>query len=136
MDQELCFDPLFEAYYRDIYRYCSGAWAGTTPGTRRRTCSPSRGDASTGDLPLTIVEQDPDSVFLSRRFVEGVGREPAVAVNDHWQQGLDFYGGLSSDSRSVVAPGTGLDMLIWDQPDLVIELGPRRRPRIAQALRL
>jgi pimeloyl-ACP methyl ester carboxylesterase len=75
-----------------------------------------------GGLPLRIVEQDPESVFLSQRFVEGAGREAAETVNDYWQEGLDFYAGLSSDSRSVVAPGTGLDMVIWDQPDLLIDL--------------
>ena len=74
-----------------------------------------------GNVPLTVIEQDPDSVFQSRQFVEGFGREPAEAVNTYWQDGLAGYEGLSSSSRSVIANGSGLDMVIWDHPDLVIE---------------
>jgi sugar lactone lactonase YvrE len=74
-----------------------------------------------GDLPLTVIEQDPNAVFLSPGFVEGFGREAAESVDAYWQRGLAFYRGLSSSSRSVIANGTGLDMVTWDQPDLVIE---------------
>ena len=74
-----------------------------------------------GDVPLTVIEQDSNAVFLSPGFVEGFGREAAESVDAYWQDGLAFYDGLSSGSRSVVANGTGLDMVVWDQPDLVIE---------------
>jgi len=73
------------------------------------------------DVPLTVIEQDPNAVFLSPRFVEVVGGEAAESVDSYWQDGLAFYEGLSSSSRSVVADGAGLDMVVWDQPDLVIE---------------
>ena len=59
--------------------------------------------------------------FCRRVFVEGFGREAAESVDAYWQDGLAGYDGLSSGSRSVVANGTGLDMVVWDQPDLVIE---------------
>ncbi len=73
-----------------------------------------------GDVPLTVIEQDPKAVFLSSGFVEGGGSEAAEA-DAYWQDGLAFYAELSTDSRSVIANGSGLDMVIWDQPDLVIE---------------
>ena len=42
-------------------------------------------------------------------------------MNTYWQDGLAFYSALSTDSRSVIANGSGLDMVIWDHPDLVVE---------------
>ena len=74
-----------------------------------------------GSVPMVVIEQDSNAVFLSQGFVDGVGREAAQSVDTFWQDGLAFYEGLSSSSRSVVANGTGLDMVVWDQPDLVIE---------------
>lgn len=74
-----------------------------------------------GDAPLTVIGQDPEAVFASERFIDSVGSETADALNDAWQAGLDFYAGLSTDSRSMVADGTGMHMVIWDLPDLVVE---------------
>jgi pimeloyl-ACP methyl ester carboxylesterase len=74
-----------------------------------------------GNVPLIVIEQDPDAVFRSQAYIDGVGVEAADAVNAYWQDGLAFYEDLSSDTRSVVANGTGLDMVVWAQPDLVIE---------------
>lgn len=73
------------------------------------------------DVPLVVIEQDPGAVYLSERFVDGAGSEAARQVNTSWQDGLAFYAELSTDSRSLIADGSGLDMVIWDQPDLVIE---------------
>jgi pimeloyl-ACP methyl ester carboxylesterase len=74
-----------------------------------------------GSVPLVVIEQDPQAVFLSPNFLESPGGEAAEAVNQYWQDGLAFYSGLSSDARSLVADDSGLDMIIWDQPDLVVE---------------
>jgi pimeloyl-ACP methyl ester carboxylesterase len=73
-----------------------------------------------GDAPLTVIGQDPESVFLSDGFVSTYGKETAQVLNDAWQSGLTFYAGLSTDSRSMVARDTGMHMVIWDRPDLVI----------------
>jgi hypothetical protein len=70
---------------------------------------------------MVVIEQDPNAVYLSSTFVERAGAEAAETVNEFWQDGLDFYQGLSSSTRSVVADGTGMDAVVWDQPDLVIE---------------
>jgi hypothetical protein len=74
-----------------------------------------------GATPMVVIEQDPDAVFLSPTFVDGAGPEVAETVNVYWQEGLAFYQGLSTTSRSVVADGTGMHAVVWDQPDLVIE---------------
>ena len=49
-----------------------------------------------GDVPLTVIEQDPECGFLSPGFVQGVGREAAQSVDSYWQDGLAFYERLSS----------------------------------------
>jgi hypothetical protein len=74
-----------------------------------------------GDVPLVVVGQDPEKVFLSPQFISGFGLETARVVNDYWQDGLAFYRGLSTDVSSRVAAGTGMHMVIWDQPGLVVE---------------
>ncbi|HEU5111734.1 MAG TPA: hypothetical protein VFU96_00365, partial [Acidimicrobiia bacterium] len=112
-------DPMpigFQGFYDDLLPDLAGhpPWLDLDTAV-----SASLGDF--GSVPLTVIEQDPNAVFLSSGFVEGVGRESAESVDAYWQDGLAFYEGLSSSSRSVVANGTGLDMVVWDQPDLVIE---------------
>ena len=72
-----------------------------------------------GEIPLTVIEQDPDAVFLSREFVSAFGDDTANDLNGIWQDGLAFYAGLSTQSQRVVATDTGLHMVIWDQPGLV-----------------
>ena len=74
-----------------------------------------------GDAPLTVIGQDPEYVFLNEGFVDTYGADTANALNDAWQEGLAFYGGLSTDTRSMVAEDTGMHMVIWDLPDLVVE---------------
>ena len=74
-----------------------------------------------GDVPLVVIGQDPQYIFLNPRFVEAFGSEAAQRLNDYWQEGLAFYAGLSTDSRSVTATGTGMDRVIWDRPDLIVE---------------
>jgi pimeloyl-ACP methyl ester carboxylesterase len=76
---------------------------------------------SFGEVPLVVVEQDPKAVFLSPRFVDSLGEETGDALNQYWQDGLAFYAGLSTDSRSVLAEGTGFDSILWDRPDLVVD---------------
>ena len=73
-----------------------------------------------GDAPLTVIGQDPEAVFLSDGAVDAYGDETAQALNNAWQDGLTFYAGLSTDSRSMVADDTGMHMVIWDLPDLVV----------------
>jgi hypothetical protein len=74
-----------------------------------------------GDLPLVVIEGDPEAVFLSENFINGQGQERAETLNNAWEAGLAFYAGLSTESSSVVADGSGLHMVVWDQPDLVVE---------------
>ncbi|HVR33336.1 MAG TPA: hypothetical protein VMS74_11605 [Acidimicrobiia bacterium] len=73
-----------------------------------------------GNLPLTVIGQDPQAVFLSERALEGLGEEKAQAINAYWQEGLAVYSHLSIDATSVIAEGTGMHMVIWDRPDLVV----------------
>jgi hypothetical protein len=74
-----------------------------------------------GDARLVVIGQDPQHIFLNPRFVETFGTQAAERLNDNWQEGLAFYAGLSTDSRSVTATGTGMDSVIWDRPDLIVK---------------
>ncbi len=69
---------------------------------------------------MTVIGHDPDRVYLNAGFVNAFGREAADQVEEYWQQGLDFYASLSTNSTSVTASGSGV-MVIWDAPDLVVE---------------
>ena len=73
-----------------------------------------------GATPLIVIGHDPEVVFLSERFVEGFGETSAQAINSYWEQGLAFYAGLSTDSRRLLADEAGLDMIIWERPDLIV----------------
>jgi pimeloyl-ACP methyl ester carboxylesterase len=73
-----------------------------------------------GDVPVVVIGQDPEAVFLSKNFVEAFD-EGAQQANDFWQEGLAFYAGLSTESKTAVAEGSGMHMIIWDRPDIVVD---------------
>lgn len=73
-----------------------------------------------GQVPLVVIGQDPEAVWLSTPFRDSMGEEIANQMNDFWQEGLAYYAGLSADSRTLVVPGTGLDRVIWDRRDIVV----------------
>ena len=83
--------------------------------------SATSADLEFGRVPLVVIGQDPEKVFLSPEFIAGFGLQTARVVNDYWQDGLVFYRGLSTEVSSRVAAGTGMHMVIWDQPELVVE---------------
>lgn len=72
-----------------------------------------------GDTPLVVIGQDPDRTFLGSDFRREAGAATARRLHDAWQAGLDSYQGLSSNSTRVIAADSGLDMIVWDLPDLV-----------------
>jgi hypothetical protein len=74
-----------------------------------------------GEVPLAVIGHDPEKFFVSPQFIEGFGQQIAEAINTYWQDGLAFYRGLSTEMSTRVAAGTGFHMVIWDQPDLVVE---------------
>jgi hypothetical protein len=80
----------------------------------------SAGLGDFGATPLVVIGQDPDAVFLNDPFVDTYG-DGAYAANRFWHDGLVFYAGLSTDSRTVVADGTGMHMVVWDRADLVVD---------------
>lgn len=74
-----------------------------------------------GDLPLVIIDHDPSAVFLADRFVASAGKENAQAVSDYWEQGMDFYAGLSTNSQRISVSDTGLDGVIWFRPEAIVD---------------
>lgn len=80
----------------------------------------SDGLAGFGSTPLVVIGQDPDATFQSDAFIDFAGRTVADALDNHWQEGLAFYQGLSTDSRPVTARGSAMFMIVWTEPDVVI----------------
>jgi hypothetical protein len=74
-----------------------------------------------GEVPLVVIAQDPKAMFLHEDYVAAFGAETAEAENTYWQQGIDFYASLSSNSETVTATDTAFERIIWDSPDLVVE---------------
>ena len=74
-----------------------------------------------GDIPLVVIGHDLTASFLNRGFDGGTGSPPGSGARlaAAWQEGLDYYGGLSTRTRSVTVSGSNHN-LIWDRPDTVI----------------
>ena len=73
-----------------------------------------------GNAPLVVISHDPQVVFLSEGFLANFGEASAQGINNYWEQGLAFYTGLSTDSRRLIANETGLEMIVWERPDLIV----------------
>jgi hypothetical protein len=114
----ILIDPMpvgFPAFYDDLVPdFGHPPWLDLAPDT-----SDSLDDL--GATPMVVIEQDPEAVYLSPTFVAGAGPEIAETVNEYWQEGLAFYRTLSSSTHSVIANDTGMDAVIWDQPDLLVQ---------------
>jgi hypothetical protein len=72
-----------------------------------------------GDVPLVIIAQDPASMFQQHDYVAAFGVDIAEAENEYWQEGLDYYSRLSTNSKTVTAVGSAFERIIWDDPDLI-----------------
>lgn len=73
------------------------------------------------DVPLVVIGQTPEAVFFSPMFRESVGDDKAKKVSDLWQDGLDFYARLSTNSRTVSAEGGGMEVIYWEHPEIIVE---------------
>ena len=78
--------------------------------------------ADLGDIPMVVIGHDLSISFLNDGFDEGTGAPPGsgAQLGEAWSDGLSFYAGLSTRSRSVTVPGANHG-LIWDRPDTVID---------------
>jgi hypothetical protein len=74
-----------------------------------------------GDMPVAVIGHDPRAVFLADQFVQAAGAENAKNVSDRWQEGIDFYAGLSANSHRIVVSDTGIDGVIWFRPGVVLD---------------
>ena len=76
-------------------------------------------DSLTGlsSVPLVVIGQSPTAVYGTEEFIDFSG---GTEVRDFWQDGLSFYEGLSSASRSVTSANNGLTGIVWHEPDLIV----------------
>lgn len=75
-----------------------------------------------GDIPLIVIGDDLSTSFLNEAFDENTGAIPGsgAQLGEAWQEGLAFYAGLSTNSRSITVSGS-YHMVIWDRPDVVVD---------------
>jgi pimeloyl-ACP methyl ester carboxylesterase len=75
-----------------------------------------------GNIPLVVIGDDQSATFLADSFDDNTGADPGTGalLAQAWADGLAFYAGLSTDSRSITISGS-YHMVIWDRPDTVIE---------------
>jgi pimeloyl-ACP methyl ester carboxylesterase len=75
-----------------------------------------------GSIPLVVIGDDQSATFLNDSFDDNAGADPGTGalLAQAWADGLAFYAGLSTDSRSITISGS-YHMVIWDRPDTVIE---------------
>jgi len=80
---------------------------------------PQLGDL--GDIPMVVIGHDLSISFLNDAFDENTGAPPGsgTQLGEAWRDGLSFYAGLSTRSRSVTVSGTN-HALIWDRPDTIV----------------
>ncbi|HUP15210.1 MAG TPA: hypothetical protein VM848_04080 [Acidimicrobiia bacterium] len=74
------------------------------------------------NIPLVVIGDDQSATLLSDSFDENTGADPGTGalLAQAWADGLSFYAGLSTDSRSVTISGS-YHMVIWDRPQTVVE---------------
>jgi pimeloyl-ACP methyl ester carboxylesterase len=75
-----------------------------------------------GNIPLAVIGDDQAATFLSDSFDDNTGADPGTGalLARAWADGLAFYAGLSTDSRSITISGS-YHMVIWDRPDTVVD---------------
>ena len=75
-----------------------------------------------GDIPLTVIGDDLSSSFLNEAFDENTGASTGsgAQLGKAWQEGLSYYAGLSTNTRSITVSGS-YHMMIWDRPDVVVD---------------
>jgi hypothetical protein len=75
-----------------------------------------------GNNPLVVIGDDQSATFLSDSFDENTGSDPGAGamLAQAWADGLAFYAGLSTNSRSITISGS-YHMVIWDRPDTITE---------------
>ena len=75
-----------------------------------------------GSIPLIVIGDDQSTTFRSDSFDENTGSDPGTGalLAQAWADGLSFYAGLSTDSRSITISGS-YHMVIWNRPETVVE---------------
>jgi pimeloyl-ACP methyl ester carboxylesterase/streptogramin lyase len=75
-----------------------------------------------GDIPLVVIGDDQSATFLNDSFDDNTGADPGTGalLAQAWADGLAFYAGLSTDSRSITISGSS-HMVIWDRPETVVD---------------
>ena len=81
---------------------------------------PYEGSGDFGDRPLVVIGHDMDTTFRSAAFIAGQGEARSEEVSTIWQQGLDGYAALSTNSSQLTADGSNHNVP-WERPQMIID---------------
>ena len=81
---------------------------------------PYEGSGDFGDRPLVVIGHDMNTTFRSQQFIAGQGEARSEEVSTVWQEGLNGYAALSTDSSQVVADGSNHNVP-WERPQMIID---------------
>jgi streptogramin lyase len=81
---------------------------------------PYEGSGDFGDRPLVVIGHDMKTTFLSQQFIAGQGEARSEEVSTVWQEGLDGYAALSTNSSQLTADGSNHNVP-WESPQMIID---------------
>ena len=81
---------------------------------------PYEGSGDFGDRPLVVIGHDMGVTFRSAQFIAGQGAERSEEVSIQWQEGLDGYAALSTNSTQMLAEGSN-HSIPWERPQMIID---------------
>ncbi len=94
---------------------------------------PYEGSGDFGDRPLVVIGHDMDTTFRSAAFIASQGEARSEEASTVWQEGLDGYAALSTNSTQLTADGSNHNVP-WERPQMIID-AVRRAVRLLTSRR-
>jgi pimeloyl-ACP methyl ester carboxylesterase len=81
---------------------------------------PYEGSGDFGDRPLVVIGHALDVTIRSAAFIASQGEAKSEEVSAIWQQALDGYASLSTNSTQLTADGSNHNVP-WERPQMIID---------------
>jgi pimeloyl-ACP methyl ester carboxylesterase len=81
---------------------------------------PYEGSGDFGDRPLVVIGHDMSTTFRSQQFIASQGEARSEEASTIWQESLDGYAALSTNSTEVTADGSNHNVP-WERPQVIID---------------
>jgi len=81
---------------------------------------PYEGKGDFGDRPLVVIGHDMSTTFRSQQFIASQGEARSEEASAIWQEALDGYAALSTNSTQLTADGSN-HSVPWERPQMIID---------------